>query len=223
MSSVFAVQRKKKMAEGVSKLLAVSPVSMPYFHPYSNWHDLCTSSWGDNCPASCLSALVRIQSKSLTCCVVRSHCDLMKWSLHCVNTGTSYSWTIGGSFLSWISLRWMVLDSSGSEKKEERLNWKWMEINVTIKQNSPDYPSKRSLKRISTHYTFYYPNCFCRNRRYTKGKIPIGNVQAPVALSSSNKVNMMGKSFCLLSSLNMKPLSSCNNADRNEITQRSVT
>lgn len=40
--------------------------------------------------------------------------------------------------------------------------------------------------------------------------IPIGNVQAPVALSSSNKVDIMGKSFCLLSSLNIKPLSSCN-------------
>lgn len=40
--------------------------------------------------------------------------------------------------------------------------------------------------------------------------IPIGSVQAPVALSSSNKVDIMGKSFCLLSSLNIKPLSSCN-------------
>lgn len=38
----------------------------------------------------------------------------------------------------------------------------------------------------------------------------MGNVQAPVALSSSNKVDIMGKSFCLLSSLNIKPLSSCN-------------
>lgn len=38
----------------------------------------------------------------------------------------------------------------------------------------------------------------------------MGKVQAPVALSSSNKVDMMGKSFCLLSSLEMKPLSSCN-------------
>lgn len=40
--------------------------------------------------------------------------------------------------------------------------------------------------------------------------IPIGRVQAPVALRSSIKVDMIGKSFCLLSSLEMKPLSSCN-------------
>lgn len=38
----------------------------------------------------------------------------------------------------------------------------------------------------------------------------MGKVQAPVALSSSNKVDMIDKSFCLLSSLDMKPLSSCN-------------
>ncbi len=40
--------------------------------------------------------------------------------------------------------------------------------------------------------------------------IPIGKVQAPVAFSSSNKVDIMGKSFCLLSSLDIKPLSSFN-------------
>lgn len=51
----------------------------------------------------------------------------------------------------------------------------------------------------------------------------MGNVQAPVALSSSNKVNMMGRSFCLLSSLNMKPLSSCNTADGNEIKQHYIS
>lgn len=55
--------------------------------------------------------------------------------------------------------------------------------------------------------------------RFRKSKIPMGNVQAPVALSSSNKVNMMGKSFCLLSSLNMKPLSSCNTAEAKKIKQ----
>lgn len=38
----------------------------------------------------------------------------------------------------------------------------------------------------------------------------MGKVHAPVALSSSNKVDIMGKRFCLLSSLDIKPLSSCN-------------
>lgn len=39
--------------------------------------------------------------------------------------------------------------------------------------------------------------------------VPIGKVQAPLALSSSNKVDMMGKSFCLPSSFEINPLSSC--------------
>lgn len=53
--------------------------------------------------------------RAATCWVVRSHCDLIKWSLHWVKTGTSYSWTIGGSFLSWISFKCMVLDSSETD------------------------------------------------------------------------------------------------------------
>lgn len=38
--------------------------------------------------------------------------------------------------------------------------------------------------------------------------IPIGRVHFPVAFSSSSKMVMIGISFCLLSSLEMKPLSS---------------
>lgn len=38
----------------------------------------------------------------------------------------------------------------------------------------------------------------------------MGKVQAPLALSSSNKVDMMGRSFCLLSSFEINPLSNCN-------------
>lgn len=41
--------------------------------------------------------------------------------------------------------------------------------------------------------------------------VPIGKVQAPLALSSSNKVDMMGRSFCLPSSFEINPLSSCKN------------
>lgn len=37
---------------------------------------------------------------------------------------------------------------------------------------------------------------------------PIGRVQAPVALSSSSNVDIIGNSFCLLSSFEIKPLSS---------------
>ena len=40
--------------------------------------------------------------------------------------------------------------------------------------------------------------------------LPIGKVHAPVALSSSNSVDIIGRSFCLHSSLDMKPVSSCN-------------
>lgn len=45
----------------------------------------------------------------------------------------------------------------------------------------------------------------------------MGKVQAPVALSSSNKVDIMGKSFCLLSSLDIKPLSSCNTTRQTDL------
>lgn len=48
----------------------------------------------------------------------------------------------------------------------------------------------------------------------------MGRVQAPVALRSSNKVDIMGKSFCLLSSLDIKPLSSCNTT-RQKISKKS--
>lgn len=58
----------------------------------------------------------------LTCWVVRSHWVLMKWSLFCVNTGTSYSCTMTGSFLSSISFRWMVFDSSVKENDTAQIN-----------------------------------------------------------------------------------------------------
>lgn len=45
----------------------------------------------------------------------------------------------------------------------------------------------------------------------------MGKVQAPVALSSSSKVDIMGKSFCLLSSLDIKPLSSCNTTRQKDL------
>lgn len=45
----------------------------------------------------------------------------------------------------------------------------------------------------------------------------MGKVQAPVALRSSNNVDIIGKSFCLLSSLDIKPLSSCNTRGENTI------
>lgn len=61
-----------------------------------------------------------------TCWVVRSHWDLTKWSLHWVKTGTSYSWTIGGSLRSSISFRWMVLDSSKNKHRTEREIWKML-------------------------------------------------------------------------------------------------
>ena len=57
------------------------------------------------------------QSVRPACWVVRSHCDLIKWSLHLANTGTSYSCTIGGSLRCSISFRCIVLDSSAREKQ----------------------------------------------------------------------------------------------------------
>lgn len=52
----------------------------------------------------------------------------------------------------------------------------------------------------------------------------MGKVQAPVAFSSSNSVDMIGKSFCLLSSLEMNPLSSCNTKRRlNNILIKAMT
>lgn len=47
----------------------------------------------------------------------------------------------------------------------------------------------------------------------------MGKVHAPVALSSSNKVDIMGRSFCLLSSLDMNPLSSCNTTKKKYLIQ----
>lgn len=38
--------------------------------------------------------------------------------------------------------------------------------------------------------------------------LPMGRVHFPLAFSSSSRMVMMGTSFCLLSSLEMKPLSS---------------
>ena len=52
--------------------------------------------------------------------------------------------------------------------------------------------------------TMQYVYCIACN------PLPIGKVHAPVALSSSNSVDIIGRSFCLHSSLDMKPVSSCN-------------
>lgn len=51
----------------------------------------------------------------------------------------------------------------------------------------------------------------------------MGKVQAPVALSSSNKVDIMGRSFCLLSSLDMNPLSSCNTTKKKIYCRKQYT
>lgn len=165
---------------------------------------------------------------------MRSHWDLIKWSLHWTKTGTSYSWTIGGSFLSWISLRWIVLDSSETDTKQRRSP---LITNNNLTIASTVIKFAHQLVYPSQHfYNWSYWVCQpqipdkCQRlglrphakkiigTQTAKYRIPIGNVQAPVAFSSSNKVNMMGKSFCLLSSLDMKPLSSCNTATGNEIT-----
>lgn len=89
-------------------------VALPDILPLSKNSPGSKGSWRRRCMIAMPSFF---HPFSLTCWVVRSQWILIKSSLHSVNTGTSYSCTIGWSLRWAITFRWMVFDSSTNRTK----------------------------------------------------------------------------------------------------------